>query len=135
MAFYEGEPIAGTIAVQYGNKTWYLYGASSNRHRNTMPNYLLQWEMIKWALECRCALYDFRGACSDQNSSNSLYGLYRFKKGFNGDFIELAGEFDLVFNRLALAVFESGVRLNKTINTLCFNWKKKRNQPLNAKRL
>ena len=48
LASLAGEAIAGTIAVQYGDKTWYLYGASSNRHRDAMPNYLLQWEMIRW---------------------------------------------------------------------------------------
>ena len=47
MAYYENKPIAGVIPIFYGNKTWYLYGASSNQHRNLMPNYLLQWEMIK----------------------------------------------------------------------------------------
>ena len=43
MAYYEGKPISGVIPIMYGNKTWYLYGASSNEHRNLMPNYLLQW--------------------------------------------------------------------------------------------
>ena len=39
MAFYEDKPISGVIVIMYGNKTWYLYGASSNEHRNLMPNY------------------------------------------------------------------------------------------------
>ena len=34
----EGTPIAGTLAIHYGDKVWYLYGASSNEHRNLMPN-------------------------------------------------------------------------------------------------
>ena len=51
MAYYDGKPISGVIPIFYGNKTWYLYGASSNQHRNLMPNYLLQWEMIKWQLQ------------------------------------------------------------------------------------
>ena len=34
MAYYEGKPISGVIPIFYGNKTWYLYGASSNEHRN-----------------------------------------------------------------------------------------------------
>ena len=46
----EGTPIAGTLAIHYGDKVWYLYGASSNEHRNLMPNYLLQWSMIQWAV-------------------------------------------------------------------------------------
>ena len=41
MAYYEDKPIAGIIPIMYGNKTWYLYGASSNQYRNLMPNYLL----------------------------------------------------------------------------------------------
>lgn len=61
MAYYEGKPISGVIPIMYGNKTWYLYGASSNEHRNLMPNYLLQWEMIKIALDRKSDIYDLRG--------------------------------------------------------------------------
>ena len=61
MAYFEGKPIAGIIPIMYGNKTWYLYGASSNSKRNLMPNYLLQWTMIQEAIDRGCTMYDFRG--------------------------------------------------------------------------
>lgn len=80
MAFHEGQPIAGTLAIHYGDKVWYLYGASSNEHRNLMPNYLLQWSMIQWAVETGCSVYDFRGVSGDISEDNPLYGLYKFKK-------------------------------------------------------
>lgn len=101
MAYQNGVPIAGAVAVQYGNKTWYSYGASSNEHREAMPNYLLQWEMIRWAIEGRCSLYDFRGISGDLSPSNPLYGLYRFKKGFNGDFTAFAGQFTIFYKPAA----------------------------------
>lgn len=99
MAEHEGEDIAGTLAIYFGNKVWYLYGASSNAKRNVMPNYALQWEMIKWAIEKKCEIYDFRGVSGDIDESNPLYGLYRFKKGFNGEFTEFVGEIELIFNK------------------------------------
>lgn len=61
MAYYEEKPISGIIDIIYGNKIWYLYGASSNQHRNLMPNYLLQWEGIKYAISQNKDMYDFRG--------------------------------------------------------------------------
>lgn len=97
MADYENRPIAGTLAFLFGDKAWYIYGASSNRDRRVMPNYLLQWTMIKWAKEKDCNLYDFRGVSGNLAEDNPLYGLYRFKKGFNGIFTEFVGEYDLVF--------------------------------------
>lgn len=101
MAFWEDKPIAGTLAIHYGNKVWYLYGASSNEHRNVMPNYQLQWEMIRWALETKSDIYDFRGVSGDLTPENPLYGLYLFKKGFGGDLVEFCGEFEMVYNKLA----------------------------------
>ena len=98
MAFCEGQPIAGTLAIHFGDKVWYLYGASSNVKRETMPNYLLQWEMIRWAIENKCRIYDFRGVSGDLDESNPLYGLYKFKKGFNSELVEFIGEFDLVLS-------------------------------------
>ncbi|MEA1962309.1 MAG: peptidoglycan bridge formation glycyltransferase FemA/FemB family protein [Bacillota bacterium] len=99
IAEYEGQPVSGTLAFILGDKAWYLYGASSNEHRKVMPNYLIQWEMICWAKENGCTLYDFRGVSGDLDESNPLYGLYRFKKGFNGDFTEFVGDWDVVYSR------------------------------------
>ncbi|MGI6112660.1 MAG: lipid II:glycine glycyltransferase FemX [Mahellales bacterium] len=125
MAEYEGRPIAGTICLKYGDKCWYLYGASSNSHRNVMPNYLLQWEMIKWAKENGCTLYDFRGVSGDLSESNPLYGLYRFKKGFNGKFTEFIGEFDYPFNKFQYLLLENGISSFRKTRHFMYNIKKK----------
>lgn len=98
LAEYQGQVISATLAMVLGDKAWYLYGASSNEHRNVMPNYLIQWEMIRWAREQGCTLYDFRGVSGDLDENNPLYGLYRFKKGFNGEFTEFVGEWDRVYS-------------------------------------
>lgn len=111
MAYYEHEPVAGALAVRYGGKLWYFYGGSLNSHRNVMPNYLLQWEMIKWAIECGCEIYDFRGVSGDLDKSSPLYGLYRFKKGFNGDFIEFMGETDLIIKPCAAKVIAASQKI------------------------
>ncbi len=111
MAFYEGQPIAGALAVLWGNKVWYFYGASLSSHRNVMPNHLLQWEMIKWAIESGCDIYDFRGIkCLDEGD-----GLYRFKKGFGGEFIEFAGEMDLILKPAAAKIVEASQEIIKKI--------------------
>lgn len=98
LAEWEGHIVAATLALVTGEKAWYLYGASSNQYRNVMPNYLIQWEMICWARENGCTLYDFRGVSGDLDESNPLYGLYKFKKGFNGEFTEFAGDWDTVYS-------------------------------------
>ena len=99
LAEYEGEVISGALAMILGDKVWYLYGASSNKYRNVMPNYLIQWEMIQWAKKQGCLIYDFRGISGDMDENNPLYGLYRFKKGFNGKITEFIGEWDMVYSR------------------------------------
>ena len=124
MAEYEGNPVAGTLAMYCGDKCAYLYGASSNRHRNMMPNYLLQWTMIEEARERGCTLYDFRGVSGDLSEDNPLYGLYRFKKGFNGTFTEYMGEMDLIYRpgwvkayRILEPLYGKLIRIVKRRNT------------------
>ena len=97
LAKYEGKTIAGALDVHCGDKVWYVYGASSNEYRNVMPNYLVQWEMIRWAIAEGCRYYDFRGGYPDEN--NPLHGIFKFKKGFCNDYMELMGEADLIINK------------------------------------
>jgi len=115
MAFWEGKPIAGTLAIHYGDKVWYLYGASSNEHRNLMPNYLLQWRMIQWAVETGCRIYDFRGVSGDVSEDNPLYGLYRFKQGFGGEFTEFVGELDYVVSPAVYHLTEKAASVFKEL--------------------
>lgn len=115
MAYHEGEAIAGTIAAHIGDKVWYLYGASSNAHRNLMPNYLLQWRMICWAIETHCKIYDFRGISGDLSENNHLYGLYRFKSGFNATFTEFVGEYRYIFHPVAFRIVETALPLARNI--------------------
>ena len=116
MAFDPSDtPIAGTLAIHYGDKVWYLYGASSNEHRNLMPNYLLQWRMIQWAVKTNCRIYDFRGVSGDVSEDNPLYGLFRFKQGFGGDFTEFVGEMDLVLSPVIYWAVEHGTSVFKEL--------------------
>ena len=118
MAYYEGEPISGVIPIFYGNKTWYLYGASSNEHRNLMPNYLLQWEMIKMALKRNDDIYDLRGVSGVVDENHPQYGLYRFKKGFGAEFTEFLGEIYIPFNPLKYSLYKFSEKMFRTIRGL-----------------
>ncbi len=98
IAEYEGNPIAVAMPIYYGNKVWYLYGGSLNKYRNVMSTYLLQWEMIKWALEKGCDIYDFGGVSGYNDKESCMYGVYHFKSGFNGEVVEFIDELYIVFN-------------------------------------
>lgn len=97
IAEFEGEALSAAIAINYGKKTFYLYGASSNEKRNLMPNYLMQQEMIEWAIETGCDLYDFGGVFILDKSN----GLYKFKEGFcrQEGVTEFIGEIDKVYSK------------------------------------
>ena len=118
MAYHENEPIAGIIPIMYGNKTWYLYGASSNKHRNLMPNYLLQWTMIKQAIENKCDIYDFRGVSGVVDETHPQYGLYRFKKGFNAEFTEFIGEIYIPYKPLKYKLYKIAEKTFRTLRTI-----------------
>ena len=132
MAYHEGVAIAGTLAIAYGDKVWYLYGASSNEHRNLMPNYLLQWNMIQWAVERGARIYDFRGVSGDLSEDNPLYGLYKFKKGFNGEFTEFVGELDLVLRPTVYFAVEHGTNFLREARRRAYLLKNRDKRPPTA---
>lgn len=134
MAYLKDTPIAGTIGVYSGGKGWYLYGASSNAHRNVMPNYLLQWEMVRMALERHCVFYDFRGVPGELNEDNPLYGLYRFKKGFGGTYTKFTGLFVKRYRPLFARYFELGLTLFRTLRAKRYCWQETRRQNDHEKR-
>jgi lipid II:glycine glycyltransferase (peptidoglycan interpeptide bridge formation enzyme) len=99
LAEFEGQPLAALILFCFGKVAWYMYGASSERHRNRMPNYLLQWEAMRWAKAQGCTRYDFWGAPDELDESDPMWGVYRFKAGFGGRFVARIGAYDFPVSR------------------------------------
>lgn len=93
------ETIAGLILFTFARRAWYFYGASRNVHRDAMPNHLLQWEAIRWAQRAGCREYDLWGAPERLDESAPLYGVYKFKMGFGGEFVQRSGAYDFVVKR------------------------------------
>lgn len=94
LASVEDEVVAGLILFVFGERAWYLYGASTGQHRNLMPNHLLQWSAMQRAKARGCTAYDMWGAPDVFDESDSMWGVYRFKQGFGGEVMQGIGAFD-----------------------------------------
>ena len=78
-----------------------------------MPNYLLQWNMIKYSIEQKKDMYDFRGVVGVVDESHPQYGLYRFKQGFNAEFTEFIGELYINYKPFTNKMFKISEKLYK----------------------
>lgn len=94
LAVVEEQVVAGLMLFFYGPTAWYLYGASTGQHRKLMPNHLLQWTAMQRAKSRGCTNYDLWGAPNQFDDSDSMWGVYRFKQGFNGQVIHGLGAWD-----------------------------------------
>ncbi len=94
LAEAEGEPVAAIILFHFAKRAYYFYGMSMDRHREWMPNHLLQWYAIQHAKTIGCEVYDFWGAPDQLDESDPMYGVYRFKEGFSGKMVYGLGAWD-----------------------------------------
>jgi lipid II:glycine glycyltransferase (peptidoglycan interpeptide bridge formation enzyme) len=94
IAEYEGNPVAGVVIFKFGDRAWYLHGMSLPEHNKKMAPHLLQWEAMRWAKEAGCHVYDMWGAPDKFNESDSLWGVYRFKRGYGGQVARTIGAWD-----------------------------------------
>jgi len=60
-AYIDDVPLVSNICINFADVFTYLHGASSNKNRNLMAPYFLQWECIKFARSQHATEYDFGG--------------------------------------------------------------------------
>jgi lipid II:glycine glycyltransferase (peptidoglycan interpeptide bridge formation enzyme) len=96
-ASWENQVLAGVFATHLGTRGWYKDGGSVKAHSELMAPHLLQWEVMRW-LKARGVLsYDLVSTprTSELSPEHPLFGLYRFKSGFNEHITEFVGTWDL----------------------------------------
>ena len=96
LAEYDGQVLAGIFVGLFAREAIYLYGASGNEQRNLMPNYLLQWEAIRWAKAQGASRYDFWGIPATDDEREAMAGVYRFKSGWGGEIVRFVGCYEHV---------------------------------------
>jgi len=113
LATFQGELLAGLLAMQFNGRAYYMYGASSNEQRNLMPNHLLQWRAMQWARSLGCTAYDLWGIPDVYEDAETapLAGVYRFKAGFGGEEVRFVGAYDHVYRPLLYRGVEWAWRL------------------------
>jgi lipid II:glycine glycyltransferase (peptidoglycan interpeptide bridge formation enzyme) len=94
IAEVEGQPVAAILLFSFAGRAWYLYGMSTQHHRDLMPNYLLQWEAMRRAKARGCWMYDLWGAPDVFDERDSMWGVYRFKEGLGSQVVRTAGAWD-----------------------------------------
>ncbi len=105
LARFEGQLLAGNIVLQHATTATYLYGASSNEHRNLMAPYALQWAAMREARDQGASEYDLFGIPPTDDENHPMHGLYRFKTGFGGRVVHRLGAWDAVISPLFWALW------------------------------
>jgi lipid II:glycine glycyltransferase (peptidoglycan interpeptide bridge formation enzyme) len=116
IAEVDGEILAALIIYYYGETAYYMFGMSSEKKRNLMPTYLLQWKAILRAKERNCKIYDLWGAPDNLNENDRMWGVYKFKLGFGGFFVKTIGAWDCPSNKIGYEIYQNF--LPKMLNIL-----------------
>ena len=106
LAEFNGQLLAGIFVSVFARQAIYLYGASSNEQRHLMPNYLLQWEAIRWAKSRGATSYDFWGIPETESEDEAMAGVYRFKRGWGGRVVQFPGCYEYIYRPLTMRIAE-----------------------------
>jgi len=114
IAYYENKPLAAYEIFFFKNTAYYVYGGTSDIHRNLMASNLLMWEAIKLGRRQGAAKFDMWGSLPpDYDQSHPWSGFTRFKQGYGGKFVELIGSFDLVIDPYLYKIYNIVYKLRE----------------------
>ena len=92
--------LACAMFITYGDEVVYLFSGSYEEYIKFNGQYLIQWEIIKYAIQNNYKRYNFYGIQDVFNPKGKDRGVYEFKKGFGGYVEELLGSFELSISPL-----------------------------------
>ena len=117
--------IAGGWYMLYGREVNYLFGASYKQFMKYNSQYLLQYEMIQYAIENGYKAFNFYGIDGNFDEKSKEFGLFDFKRGFNACVHELIGEFDLVIDKnryilygFSFSIYKKNKKIFKSLNDI-----------------
>ncbi len=116
-ASYQEQTLAAAIMLDYGNTRTYLYGGSTNQHRNVMAPYALHWQAMQDAKENSLERYDWWGL---RTSEGKISGFTEFKLRFGGTEYIYPNAIDIVNNQAWYTIYNVLRKINRFVLHLPF---------------
>ncbi len=95
-AHYNAELVATALMIDHGKTRTYLFGGSTDEHRNVMAPYALHWYAIKEAKQQSLAHYDWWGI---ETATGKMPGFVQFKLRWGGEQKSYPAAIDIVQHR------------------------------------
>ena len=111
LASHEGDALGGIMVFRFGKTAYYLFGGSTDKKRELMPNYLLHWQAMLDFRALGCDTYDWWGIPEEPAPDHPWFGLYRFKTGFGGETVRYVGLYERILR-------PGPFRLERSLNRL-----------------
>ena len=93
--FPNGKDIGALLSLRSGKEYLTLSSGMLKEYGRFTPKYAMYDEHIKDAYKEGFEWVDFYGITGDFNKDSKWYGMYEIKKGFNGNVVELIGQFEI----------------------------------------
>ena len=92
--------LSGSMFMLIQPEIIYLSSGNYEEYMRYNSQYLIQWELIKYGIKNGFKKHNFYGIPADINTHPKDYGIYEFKRGFNGYVEELIGEYELPISKV-----------------------------------
>ena len=92
--------LSGSMFMLIQPEVIYLSSGNYEEYMRYNSQYLIQWELIKYGIKNGFKKHNFYGIPANINEHPKDYGIYEFKRGFNGYVEELIGEYELPISNI-----------------------------------
>jgi lipid II:glycine glycyltransferase (peptidoglycan interpeptide bridge formation enzyme) len=117
-----GDPLAGLVLYRHGGRLSTVHSGDHGATRTTHPGalHLLRWRAIQLAVRAGCSEMDLggvdvAGARGEPKQGDPLHGLYQHKRSFGGQWLELTGAHERVFDSRGYQAGRLAGRLGRVV--------------------
>jgi len=106
VAYFNDQPLSAYLLFFFKGGAYYLYGGSTEQHKELMASNLLMWESIRLAKKLHCVTFDLWGALpADYSPRHPWAGFHRFKEGYGAEHRSYLPTIDIVLNPVWYRLF------------------------------
>ena len=88
--------LASGIFFTYGSEVLCLMSGVYEKYTRFAAPYAMHWKMMNYCIEHGMDRYNLYGTSGNFSPDAEDYGVYLFKKGFQGEVVELIGDFEYI---------------------------------------